>query len=115
MSIAIASLPELKEYMAQLFDRRDIVFSDLGEHQTAFTVEGKARAVYASLLQKTERSFWSDGDGYFFSYKNEAENVLFALSPAPKTVLVIASVVSLHHKYLAKFHGKDSTAAPSAE
>lgn len=103
MPTAISNLPELKEYIAQLFDRRDIVFSDFGEHQTMFSVAGKARSVYAFLLQKTEQALWSDGDGYFFAYKNEPENFLITLSPAPKMVLVTASVLSLHDKYLAKF------------
>jgi hypothetical protein len=110
MPTPIATLPELKEHMATLFDHQDIVFSDFKEHQTMFFIEGKTKSIHAFLLEKTEQSLWSPGDGWFFVYRNEAENIFITLSPAPKMVLVTASIISLHLEYLAKFQGEHAVA-----
>ncbi len=100
MSRVVQTLPELKECIRKLFDRRDVAFNDFGEHQTMFFVEGELSSVYTTLLRQSESSLWSDEDGCFFCYKNEAENISIALSEAPEMVLVIASVLSLHYEYL---------------
>ena len=103
MPNCINNLDELKELVATLFDSSDIQFHDFRKHQVMLHVQGTPKSGWSALKKKTDAGLWSVTDNVLWTYKDEAAKIFMGLSRAGRdNVLVVASIASLHKKYLAE-------------
>lgn len=104
MPTKIQSIDELRERLIPLFQVPGAMMNATGAHQLVFFVGGTPKSVQALLAPATQAALWSNHDGVMWTYKNEDEDFLLALSKAGRgQVLVCASIISLHEAYLSEF------------
>ena len=101
----LETIDDLTAHLETLFAQIGLTpeqVSPIGGHGLMFLVPGKVKPVLEGLKPHTHPDCW-DGEPSFWGYRNEDENFLLTLKSAPRSVLCMATVMSLHKQYLEQF------------
>lgn len=101
----IETLTELKARIETIFGKIGVApaqMSAIGDYGVMFSVQGKLKALLEMLKTQSDPDFW-DCEASFCAYRNTEENFLLTLKSAPRMILCMASVISLHEENLKKY------------
>lgn len=95
-------IPKLKALMCRLFEDDALKFMEMGNYGISFAVGGKAKDVAKKLFARTDQRKW-DGEASDWFYADEAADWDLYLKSSRGVVFCMASVRSLHDRYMDQY------------